>query len=75
MATSKNGSIRKRKKLVIIGDGMCGKTCLLFAFKDNQFIPTHNATVSNTYTADVQVDGKTVSSFCFKYDFDKISCC
>ncbi len=51
------------------------KTCLLFAFKDNQFIPTHNATVSNTYTADVQVDGKTVSSFCFKYDFDKISCC
>jgi GTPase SAR1 family protein len=75
MATSKNGSIRKRRNLIIIGDGMCGKTSLLFAFKDNRFIPTHNPTVSNTYTADVQVGGKTVSSFCFKYNLDKISCC
>jgi len=55
-----NGSLRKNRKLVIVGDGMCGKTCLLFAFKDDRFIPTHDATIFDTYVADIQVDGKTV---------------
>ena len=54
-------SVRKNRKLVIVGDGMCGKTCLLFAFKDDRFIPTHDATIFDTYVADIQVDGKTVS--------------
>jgi small GTP-binding protein len=75
MATNKNEIVQKNKKLVIIGDGMCGKTCLLFAFKDDQFIENHDATIFETYATKVQVDGKTVSSFCFKCDFDKISCC
>ncbi len=56
----KNGTMRRNKKLVIVGDGMCGKTCLLFAFKDDRFIPTHDATIFDTYVADIQVDGKTV---------------
>lgn len=60
MASKTNGSLRKSKKLVIVGDGMCGKTCLLFAFKDDRFIPTHDATIFDTYVADIQVDGKTV---------------
>jgi small GTP-binding protein len=63
MATSKNGSLRKSRKLVIVGDGMCGKTCLLFAFKDDKFISTHNATIFDTYVADIQVDDKTVSEY------------
>ena len=25
------------KKLVVIGDGMCGKTCLLIVFQENKF--------------------------------------
>jgi Ras family protein A len=60
MATMKNVSIRKNKKLVIVGDGMCGNTWLLFAFKDDRFIPSHDATIFDTYVADIQVDGKTV---------------
>ncbi len=42
---------------------MCGKTCLLFAFKDDRFIPTHDATICDTYVADIQVDGKTGSVY------------
>jgi small GTP-binding protein len=61
MAMNRNASVGKNKKLVIVGDGMCGKTCLLFAFKDDRFIPTHDATIFDTYVADIQVDGKTVS--------------
>jgi small GTP-binding protein len=61
MATNKNEIVQKSKKLVIIGDGMCGKTCLLFAFKDDQFIENHHATIFETYATNVQVKGKTVS--------------
>ena len=61
MASGKSTSIiRKNRKLVIVGDGMCGKTCLLFAFKDDRFIHSHDATIFDTYVADIQVDGKTV---------------
>ena len=63
MATSKSAaSLRKSRKLVIVGDGMCGKTCLLFAFKDDRFIASHDATIFDTYVADIQVEGKTVGS-------------
>jgi small GTP-binding protein len=62
MATMKNGTIRRNRKLVIVGDGMCGKTCLLFAFKEDKFITTHDATIFDTYVADIQVDGKIVST-------------
>jgi small GTP-binding protein len=61
MATKKKGTLRRNKKLVIVGDGMCGKTCLLFAFKEDKFIPTHDATIFDTYVADIQVDGNTVN--------------
>lgn len=60
MASNRHASVRKNRKLVIVGDGMCGKTCLLFAFKDDRFIPSHDATIFDTYVADIQVDGKTV---------------
>ena len=61
MASNRNVSVRKNRKLVIVGDGMCGKTCLLYAFKDDRFISTHDATIFDTYVADIQVDGKTVN--------------
>ncbi|CAF0720796.1 unnamed protein product [Adineta steineri] len=76
MATSKNGNLRKNKKLVIVGDGMCGKTCLLFAFKDDKFISNHDATIFDTYVADIQVDGKTITLALFdtagQEDFDRL---
>ncbi|KAJ1898434.1 GTP-binding protein Rho1 [Kickxella alabastrina] len=51
-----------RIKAVIIGDGACGKTCLLHVFRvgefpqDNRYIPT----IFETWVADVEVAGRPV---------------
>ncbi|KPI38777.1 GTP-binding protein rhoA [Cyphellophora attinorum] len=60
-----------RRKLVIVGDGACGKTCLLIVF--SKYIPrgktttrpirtacVYVPTVFENYVADVEVDGKHV---------------
>lgn len=50
-----------RKKFVILGDGLCGKTCLLIVFTKDQFTesclppPSHE-----TYVTVIEVDGKQV---------------
>jgi len=44
-----------RKKLVVCGDGVCGKTCLLVVFKDNDFPETYIPTVFETYVTDLQL--------------------
>ena len=49
-----------RKKLVIIGDGNCGKTSLLFAFKNRTFLEGHTPTIVETYVDAVCVDGRQV---------------
>ncbi|XP_023559256.1 transforming protein RhoA-like isoform X1 [Octodon degus] len=49
-----------RKKLVIVGDGACGKTCLLIAFSKDQFPEVYVPTVFENYVADIEVDGKQV---------------
>ncbi|ODQ52890.1 GTPase rho1 [Saitoella complicata NRRL Y-17804] len=65
-----------RRKLVIVGDGACGKTCLLIVFSKGTFpehmfrTPEHKVanayhqvyvpTVFENYVADVEVDGKRV---------------
>ncbi|KAI8847894.1 GTP-binding protein rho5 [Chytridium lagenaria] len=49
-----------RRKLVIVGDGACGKTCLLIVFSRNQFPDVYVPTVFENYIADVEVDGKHV---------------
>lgn len=61
MKTSQIELTRKHKKLVIVGNGMCGKTSLLCAYKDDQFAEYHSPTVFETYVTDVPVDGRTVS--------------
>ncbi|KAM0325764.1 hypothetical protein ACHAQA_007064 [Verticillium albo-atrum] len=49
-----------RRKLVIIGDGACGKTSLLSVFTLGYF-PTHYIpTVFENYVTDCRVDGKSV---------------
>jgi small GTP-binding protein len=53
--------IEKSRKLVVVGDGMCGKTCLLYAFKDDDFNPNHAPTIFDTYAAEIKVNGKTVT--------------
>ena len=49
-----------RKKLVIVGDGMCGKTCLLVTFSKDEFPIIYVPTVFDTFVADIEVDGKQI---------------
>ncbi|KAJ2818078.1 GTP-binding protein Rho1 [Coemansia furcata] len=49
-----------RRKLVIVGDGACGKTCLLIVFSKGAFPEAYVPTVFENYVADVEVDGKRV---------------
>lgn len=53
-----------RKKLVIVGDGACGKTCLLIVFSKDQFPEVYVPTVFENYVADIEVDGKQVQHAC-----------
>ena len=55
-----------RKKLVIVGDGACGKTCLLIVFSKDQFPEVYVPTVFENYVADIEVDGKQVSDSLFQ---------
>ena len=50
-----------RKKLVVVGDGACGKSCLLIVFSTDEFPSVYVPTVFETYVADIEVDGKQVS--------------
>ena len=54
-----------RKKLVIVGDGVCGTTGLLITFSKDQYPEVYVPTVFENYTADIEVDGKQVS-----WDYD-----
>ena len=46
---------------MIVGDGACGKTCLLIVFSKDQFPEVYVPTVFENYVADIEVDGKQVS--------------
>jgi GTPase SAR1 family protein len=64
-----------RKKLVIVGDGACGKTCLLIVFSKDQFPEVYVPTVFENYVADIEVDGKQVrrprGKFSFTHSFHR----
>jgi len=49
-----------RKKLVVVGDGACGKTCLLIVFSKDQFPEVYVPTVFETYISDIELDDKQV---------------
>merc|ERR1712071_545729 len=49
-----------RKKLVIVGDGACGKTCLLIVFSKDEFPEVYVPTVFENYVADIEVENKSV---------------
>lgn len=50
-----------RRKLVIIGDGACGKTSLLYVFTLGKFPEEYHPTVFENYVTDCRVDGIKVS--------------
>ncbi|XP_050806989.1 ras-like GTP-binding protein rhoA [Gopherus flavomarginatus] len=48
------------KKVTVVGDVACGKTCLLLAFCKEQFPKCYEPTVFETYIKDSEVDGKSM---------------
>jgi len=55
---SSNGPIRR--KLVIVGDGACGKTSLLCVFAMGEFPKEYEPTIFENYVAEIRLDGKPV---------------
>ncbi|KAK6090739.1 hypothetical protein P3W45_000462 [Vairimorpha bombi] len=53
---------KKSGKVVVVGDGACGKTCLLEVFRRNQFPASYIPTVVDNFAKEVEVheeDGST----------------
>jgi len=49
-----------RKKLVVVGDGECGKTCLLIVFSKDEFPYEYVPTIFETYVANIEVDKQPI---------------
>lgn len=49
-----------RRKLVIVGDGACGKTSLLCVFAIGEFPKEYQPTIFDNYVAEIRLDGKAV---------------
>ncbi|XP_042897548.1 ras-like GTP-binding protein RHO [Parasteatoda tepidariorum] len=65
-----------RKKLVTIGDGGCGKTCLLSVFSKDFFPDAYIPTVFENYVSELEVDNKKVELSLWdtagQEDYDKL---
>ena len=48
------------KKIVIIGDGACGKTCLMLVYEKGEFPTRYIPTIFENTTKKVQYNGKDV---------------
>lgn len=49
-----------RRKLVIVGDGACGKTSLLCVFALGEFPHQYQPTIFENYVAEIRLDGKPI---------------
>jgi Ras family protein A len=53
-----NGHGKEQRKLVAVGDGAAGLTCLIIVFSQNRFPVEYVPTVFENYVADALVDGQ-----------------
>lgn len=60
MTSATNSAATIRRKLVIVGDGACGKTSLLSVFTLGSFPKEYVPTVFENYVTECRVDGKSV---------------
>ncbi|EKM74697.1 hypothetical protein AGABI1DRAFT_116772 [Agaricus bisporus var. burnettii JB137-S8] len=58
MSTSRRPDLKK--KLVVVGDGGCGKTCLLIVYAENRFPEAYIPTVFENYVTQVHFEGKQI---------------
>lgn len=49
-----------RRKLVIVGDGACGKTSLLYVFTKDEMPTDYVPTIFDNYVADMEIENKQV---------------
>lgn len=49
------------KKLVVVGDGACGKTSLLTTFTTNEFPEKYIPTIFDTYSKDMELDDQEIT--------------
>jgi len=55
-----------KKKVVVVGDGACGKTCLAIGITKNPFPKYYTPTEFDTYTVTAKLDMNLVR-FMFQY--------
>ncbi|KAM3966814.1 ras-like GTP-binding protein RhoL [Aphomia sociella] len=49
---------KKPLKITVVGDGMVGKTCLLYVYSNNEFPKEYVPTVFDNYNGTIMVDGE-----------------